>query len=55
MSTEVVFGNQSEGLRGAVRWMLMVAQVMERVSGIEPPSHAWEARVIPLYDTRIVS
>ena len=27
---------------------------MERVSGIEPPSSAWEAEVIPLYDTRFL-
>ena len=25
---------------------------MERVAGIEPASHAWEARVLPLYYTR---
>ena len=25
---------------------------MERVMGIEPTSRAWEARVLPLYDTR---
>ncbi len=28
---------------------------MERVGGIEPPSLAWKARVIPLYDTREIS
>ena len=27
---------------------------MERVNGIEPSSSAWEAEVIPLYDTRFV-
>ena len=26
---------------------------MERVAGVEPASLAWEARVIPIYDTRI--
>ena len=26
---------------------------MERVMGIEPTSRAWEAHVLPLYDTRI--
>ena len=26
---------------------------MERVMGIEPTSQAWEAHVLPLYDTRI--
>ena len=25
---------------------------MERVNGIEPSSSAWEAEVMPLYDTR---
>ena len=25
---------------------------MERVMGIEPTSRAWEAHVLPLYDTR---
>jgi hypothetical protein len=25
---------------------------MERVTGIEPVFHAWEARIIPLYYTR---
>lgn len=25
---------------------------MERVTGVEPVSLAWEARVIPIYDTR---
>lgn len=28
--------------------------IMERVTGIEPVSPAWEAEVIPLYDTRLV-
>lgn len=28
---------------------------MERVMGIEPTALAWEARVLPLYDTRAVS
>ena len=27
---------------------------MERAMGIEPTSLAWEARVIPLYDARVV-
>lgn len=27
---------------------------MERVNGIEPSSSAWEAEVIPLYDTRLL-
>ena len=27
---------------------------MERVMGIEPTSSAWEAEVIPLYDTRLI-
>ena len=26
---------------------------MERVTGVEPVSLAWEARVIPIYDTRL--
>ena len=26
---------------------------MERVAGVEPASLAWEARVIPIYDTRL--
>ena len=26
---------------------------MERVTGVEPVSLAWEARVIPIYDTRM--
>ena len=26
---------------------------MERVMGIEPTSRAWEAHVLPLYDTRV--
>ena len=26
---------------------------MERVMGIEPTSQAWEAHVLPLYDTRV--
>jgi hypothetical protein len=25
---------------------------LERVMGIEPTARAWEARVLPLYDTR---
>ena len=25
---------------------------LERVAGVEPASLAWEARVIPIYDTR---
>jgi hypothetical protein len=25
---------------------------MERVTGLEPVSHPWQGRVIPLYDTR---
>ena len=28
---------------------------MERVMGIEPTSSAWEAEVMPLYDTRLIS
>ncbi len=28
------------------------ARKVERVMGIEPTSSAWEAEVIPLYDTR---
>ena len=27
---------------------------MERVKGVEPSSLAWEAKVMPLYDARIV-
>jgi|GEM_PF-1185568 hypothetical protein len=27
---------------------------MERVAGVEPASLAWEARVLPMYDTRTV-
>jgi hypothetical protein len=27
---------------------------VERVMGIEPTSSAWEAEVIPLYDTRLI-
>ena len=26
---------------------------VERVMGIEPTSQAWEAHVLPLYDTRV--
>ena len=27
---------------------------MERVMGIEPTTSAWEAEVMPLYDTRLI-
>ncbi len=32
--------------------LLGVKILMERVKGVEPSSLAWEARVMPLYDTR---
>ena len=32
--------------------LLGVKLQMERVKGVEPSSLAWEARVMPLYDTR---
>ena len=31
---------------------LWVEMNLERVMGIEPTSRAWEAHVLPLYDTR---
>ena len=32
---------------------LWVEMKVERVMGIEPTSQAWEAHVLPLYDTRV--
>ena len=32
---------------------MKAGRLMERVNGIEPSSSAWEAEVIPLYDTRL--
>jgi hypothetical protein len=32
---------------------LWVETKLERVMGIEPTSRAWEAHVLPLYDTRV--
>jgi hypothetical protein len=29
-------------------------QYVERVKGVEPSSLAWEAKVMPLYDTRLI-
>ncbi len=33
--------------------LITLADSVERVMGIEPTSLAWEAKVIPLYDTRV--
>src|SRR3989338_2633411 len=30
-----------------------LCNIVERVGGIEPPSSAWKAEVIPVYDTRV--
>ena len=32
----------------------MVAKNLERAKGVEPSSLAWEAKVMPLYDARVV-
>ena len=34
---------------------LIICKNMERVMGIEPTLFAWEARVLPLNDTRVVN
>ena len=41
--------------RGKLRitLFLWVKMKVERVMGIEPTSQAWEAHVLPLYDTRV--
>gem|GEM_PF-5626486 len=33
---------------------IIVRSSVERVMGIEPTSSAWEAEVMPLYDTRLI-
>ena len=35
------------------RALLEMQSDMERVGGVEPPSSAWKAEVIPVYDTRL--
>ena len=46
--TDIVIGTGCCGRRRVLE------SGMERVNGIEPSSSAWEAEVIPLYDTRLI-
>ena len=43
-----------EGLKFRITLYYRVEMKMERVMGIEPTSRAWEAHVLPLYDTRVL-
>lgn len=45
------FGVEAEYCKDAEGFILY-ARKMERVKGIEPSSHAWEARILPLNHTR---
>ncbi len=37
-----------------VKGRLDVLKTNQRLTGVEPASRAWEARVMPLYDSRVM-